>query len=54
MKKIYLCLRQGLTSGFYEAEPETCTEVMVLFGHRAAIYMKDYNGYLDLKEVQPV
>ncbi|AJQ95700.1 ACP S-malonyltransferase [Gynuella sunshinyii] len=33
---------------------ETRTEAMVLFGHRAAVYMKDYNGYFDLDEVVPV
>ena len=30
---------------------ETRTEAMVLFGHRAAVYMKGYNGYFDLDEV---
>lgn len=32
---------------------ETRTEAMVLFGHRAAVYMKGYNGYFDLDEVSP-
>jgi hypothetical protein len=32
---------------------ETRTEAMVLFGHRAAVYMKGYNGYFDLDEVVP-
>jgi len=32
---------------------ETRTEAMVLFGHRAAVYMKDYNGYFDLNEITP-
>lgn len=29
-------------------ELETGTEAIVLFGHRAAVYMKGYNGYFDL------
>src|SRR6266705_364699 len=29
---------------------ETRTEAVVLFGHRAAVYMKGYNGYFDLDE----
>lgn len=33
---------------------ETRSEAVVLFGHRAAIYMKGYNGYFDLNELQPV
>lgn len=32
---------------------ETRTEAVVLFGHRAAVYMKGYNGYFDLEEVVP-
>jgi malonyl CoA-acyl carrier protein transacylase len=32
---------------------ETRTEAMVLFGHRAAVYMKGYNGYFDLDEIAP-
>lgn len=35
-------------------ELETRTEAMVLFGHRAAVYMAGYNGYFDLDELQPV
>ncbi len=30
---------------------ETRTEAMILFGHRAAVYMKGYNGYFDLDEL---
>ena len=30
---------------------ETRTEAVVLFGHRAAVYVKDYNGYFDLDEL---
>lgn len=30
---------------------ETCTEAMVLFGHRPVVYMKGYNGYFDIDEV---
>lgn len=33
---------------------ETRTEAIVLFGHRAAVYMKGYNGYFDLDEIEPV
>jgi len=33
---------------------ETRTEAVVLFGHRAAVYMKGYNGYFDLDEVVPI
>lgn len=33
---------------------ETRTAALVLFGHRAAVYMKGYNGYFDLDEVRPV
>jgi malonyl CoA-acyl carrier protein transacylase len=36
------------------AELETRTEAIVLFGHRAAVYMKGYNGYFDLDEVRPL
>lgn len=34
-------------------ELETGTEAMVLFGHRAAVYMKGYNGYFDLDTLTP-
>jgi len=40
-------------SDFYDTELETRTEAMLLFGHRAAVYMKGYNGYFDLREVKP-
>ena len=43
-----------VTSDFYDAELETRTEAILLFGHRAAVYMKGYNGYFDLREVTPV
>jgi malonyl CoA-acyl carrier protein transacylase len=43
-----------VTSEFYDTELETRTEAMLLFGHRAAVYMKGYNGYFDLREVKPV
>lgn len=33
---------------------KTRTEAMVLFGHRAAIYIEGYNGYFALDEVTPV
>ncbi|WP_106794043.1 ACP S-malonyltransferase [Aquimarina sp. Aq78] len=41
-------------SDFYENELETRSEAIILFGHRAAVYIKGYNGYFDLKEVKPV
>ncbi|MBO9699894.1 MAG: ACP S-malonyltransferase [Sporocytophaga sp.] len=41
-------------SDFYESQLETRTEAMILFGHRAAVYMKDYNGYFDLREIKAV
>ena len=37
----------------YETQLETRTEAIILFGHRAAIYMKGYNGYFALDEVTP-
>ncbi|ELR72072.1 Malonyl CoA-acyl carrier protein transacylase [Fulvivirga imtechensis AK7] len=43
-----------VTSGFYDEELKTRTEAMVLFGHRAAVYMEGYNGYFDLTELKPV
>jgi malonyl CoA-acyl carrier protein transacylase len=33
---------------------ETRSEAVVLFSHRAAVYMKGYNGYFDLDELLPV
>ncbi len=33
---------------------ETRTPAIVLFGHRAAVYMKGYNGYFDLDEIVAV
>lgn len=41
-------------SDLCKTELETRTEAMLLFGHRAAVYMKGYNGYFDLREVAPV
>lgn len=32
---------------------ETRTEALVLFGHRAAVYLKGYNGYFDIDELAP-
>ncbi|MGG1946941.1 ACP S-malonyltransferase [Trinickia sp. NRRL B-1857] len=37
-----------------EGELETRTSALVLFGHRAAVYLKGYNGYFDLDELQIV
>ena len=33
---------------------ETRTEAIVLFGHRAAVYIKGYEGYFDLEEISPI
>jgi malonyl CoA-acyl carrier protein transacylase len=47
----------GVKSSIREYEGkslETRTEAVVLFGHRAAVYMKGYNGYFDLNEVAPL
>lgn len=35
------------------AEVQTRSEAVVLFGHRAAVYMKGFNGYFDLDELVP-
>lgn len=43
---------KSLINGY--GELTTRTEAMVLFGHRAAVYMQDYNGYFDLDEIAPV
>jgi malonyl CoA-acyl carrier protein transacylase len=34
-------------------ELETCSQATILFGRRAAVYMKGYKGYFELNEVQP-
>lgn len=36
----------------YEQKLKTRTEAVVLFGHRAAVYMEGYNGYFDLRELR--
>lgn len=36
----------------YEQKLRTRTEAVVLFGHRAAVYMEGYNGYFDLRELR--
>ncbi|WP_257386469.1 ACP S-malonyltransferase [Tahibacter caeni] len=36
-----------------DATLETRTEAIVLFGHRAAVYLKGYNGYFDIDELAP-
>lgn len=35
-----------------DQELETRTEAVVLFGHRAAVYIKNFNGYFDLDELE--
>lgn len=51
MKKILVFTGQDLIS---DNELETRTGAIELFRHRPTTYMKGYNGYLDLREVQPV
>lgn len=41
------------TTGAYELL-ETATPAIVLFGHRAAVYMNGYRGYFDLNEIELV
>lgn len=38
-------------AGMDHTSLETRTAAVVLFGHRAAVYMKGYNGYFDLDEL---
>lgn len=38
----------------YEGTMETKTTAVILFGHRAAIYLAGYNGYFALDEVTPL
>jgi hypothetical protein len=38
----------------YEDKLKTRTKAMVLFGHRAAIYMQGYKGYFDLDDVTSI
>jgi malonyl CoA-acyl carrier protein transacylase len=38
----------------YDQILTTKTQAVILFGHRAAIYMQGYNGYFALDEVMPV
>lgn len=38
----------------YEQPVATRTEAMVLFGHRAAVYLQGYNGYFALEDVRAV
>lgn len=37
----------------YDEPLSTKSEAVVLFGHRAAIYMQGYNGYFALDEIEP-
>ncbi|MBD3317253.1 MAG: ACP S-malonyltransferase [Chitinivibrionales bacterium] len=44
-----------VSSELYSGEElETRTEAVLLFGHRAAVYMKGYKGYFDLREIEPL
>lgn len=38
----------------YDEDLQTRTEAIILFGHRAAVYMNGYKGYFSLDEVTPV
>lgn len=38
----------------YEGVLETKSPALILFGHRAAIYLQGYNGYFALDEVKPL
>lgn len=38
----------------YEQTLTTKSQAVVLFGHRAAVYMQGYNGYFALDEVEPI
>ena len=42
---------QVRSTGERYGELETRTEAILLFGHRAGVYMKGYNGYFDLDEL---
>ena len=44
----------GVTVAGYKKELNTRTEAMVLFGHRAAVYLQGYKGYFALDDVTPV
>ncbi len=37
----------------YDMELTTCTPAVIIFGHRAAVYMQDYKGYFALDEILP-
>jgi malonyl CoA-acyl carrier protein transacylase len=39
---------------YQDKDLQTKTEAVVLFGHRAAVYVKGYHGYFDLDEITPV
>ena len=43
-----------VTVAGYEKELKTRTRALVLFGHRAAIYLQGYKGYFALDDVTPV
>ncbi len=42
-----------VTCDGFEDQLQTRTEAMMLFGHRAAIYMEGYNGYFALDDISP-
>ncbi|WP_042859477.1 ACP S-malonyltransferase [Dickeya sp. NCPPB 3274] len=45
---------QKVYSSILNTEVETRTDAVLLFQHRAAIYLKGYNGYFELDELKPV
>lgn len=42
-----------VTSTQSPGDLRTRTHAMILFGHRAAVYMDGFNGYFDLRELKP-
>ncbi len=52
-RKLFPVGSKMLSSAGGYGELETRTEPIVLFGHRAAVYMKGYKGYFDLDELTP-
>lgn len=43
-----------IKSTAYDEILTTRSKAVVLFGHRAAVYVENYNGYFDLKEIRAI
>jgi len=43
-----------ITTTFDGRQHPTRSKAMILFGHRAAVYLQGYNGYFDLRDLRPV